>query len=745
MATYGQSFVLAFGTLLFTATSVQAQADTCPSGWTKSSSSGTCIKFYDDFKTWADARTVCQQDGGDLVTIRNENMSQFVEAQRASKRGSYWIGLHDLNKEGDFGWLDETQVATFLKWGPRQPNDMNISPYTQGQDCVEIGYWNDATWNDKACEDTNKFLCEKPATGSATGQDCVEIGYWGDERWNDKACEDTNKFVCEKPAMTSATASTCPSGWTKSPSSGTCIKFYDVFKTWADARTVCQQDGGDLVTIRDENMSQFVEASTCPSGWTKSPSSGTCIKFYDDFKTWADARTVCQQDGGDLVTIRDENMSQFVEAQRKSKTGSYWIGLHDLNKEGDFGWLDETQVATFLKWGPSQPNDMNISPYTQGQDCVEIGYWNDATWNDKACEDTNKFVCEKPAMGSDTASTCPSGWTKSPSSGTCIKFYDNSKTWADARTVCQQDGGDLVTIRDANMNQFVEAQRKSKGGSYWIGLHDLNKEGDFGWLDETQAATFLKWGPGQPNDMKSGQYTQGQDCVEIGYWDDERWNDKACAETNQFICEKPAMGSATASTCPSGWTKSPSSGTCIKFYDDSKTWADARTVCQQDGGDLVTIRDANMNQFVEAQRKSKGGSYWIGLHDLNKEGDFGWLDETQAATFLKWGPGQPNDMKSSQYTQGQDCVEIGYWDDERWNDKACAETNQFICEKPAMGSATASTCPSGWTKSPSSGTCIKFYDDFKTWADARTVCQQDGGDLVTIRDENMSQFVEGKE
>ncbi|GFO41917.1 C-type mannose receptor 2, partial [Plakobranchus ocellatus] len=142
--------------------------------------------------------------------------------------------------------------------------------------------------------------------------------------------------------------------------------------------------------------------------------------------------------------------------QRKSKRGSYWIGLHDLNKEGDFGWLDETQVATFLKWGPRQPNDMNISPYTQGQDCVEIGYWNDASWNDKACKDTNKFVCEKPAMGSDTASTCPSGWTKSPSSGTCIKFYDDFKTWADARTVCQQDGGDLVTIRDENMSQFVE-------------------------------------------------------------------------------------------------------------------------------------------------------------------------------------------------------------------------------------------------------------------------------------------------
>ncbi|GFO37605.1 C-type mannose receptor 2 [Plakobranchus ocellatus] len=130
--------------------------------------------------------------------------------------------------------------------------------------------------------------------------------------------------------------------------------------------------------------------------------------------------------------------------------------------------------------------------------------------------------------------------------------------------------------------------------------------------------------------MKSSQYTQGQDCVEIGFWDDETWNDKACAETNRFICEQPAMSSTAASTCPSGWTKSPSSGTCIKFYDDYKTWADARTVCQQDGGDLVTIRDANMNQFVEAQRKSKGRSYWIGLHDLNKEGDFGWLDETQA-------------------------------------------------------------------------------------------------------------------
>ena len=50
--------------------------------------------------------------------------------------------------------------------------------------------------------------------------------------------------------------------------------------------------------------------------------------------------------------------------------------------------------------------------------------------------------------------------------------------------------------------------------------------------------------------------------------------------------------------CPSDWVPSQASGTCIKAYDDKKTWSDARDACQQDGGDLIKIINAEMDSFV---------------------------------------------------------------------------------------------------------------------------------------------------
>ena len=53
-----------------------------------------------------------------------------------------------------------------------------------------------------------------------------------------------------------------------------------------------------------------------------------------------------------------------------------------------------------------------------------------------------------------------------------------------------------------------------------------------------------------------------------------------------------------SSKCPAGWTESPESYTCIKAYVDTQTWGDARATCQQDGGDLIKIVNAEMNTLV---------------------------------------------------------------------------------------------------------------------------------------------------
>ncbi|KAK3743318.1 hypothetical protein RRG08_007556, partial [Elysia crispata] len=65
-----------------------------------------------------------------------------------------------------------------------------------------------------------------------------------------------------------------------------------------------------LITIGLDRTAQG--KASCPSGWIESTQSGTCIKVYEDKKSWEDARAVCQAAGGDLVKIIDDSMNQFI-------------------------------------------------------------------------------------------------------------------------------------------------------------------------------------------------------------------------------------------------------------------------------------------------------------------------------------------------------------------------------------------------------------------------------------------------
>ena len=135
------------------------------------------------------------------------------------------------------------------------------------------------------------------------------------------------------------------------------------------------------------------------------------------------------------------------------------------------------------------------------------------------------------------------------------------------------------------------------GEVYWIGLHDLNGEGIYQWLDEADEvrenplricikfyhtfenivvdffvfdpfiylqysmiydsrlklmvqlylypqAEYINWGKGQPNNKGDG----GQDCVGIGskIVKGGKFNDEDCNAPGKFICEKPAKGSIKA-------------------------------------------------------------------------------------------------------------------------------------------------------------------------------------------------------
>ncbi|XP_023990133.1 LOW QUALITY PROTEIN: low affinity immunoglobulin epsilon Fc receptor [Physeter macrocephalus] len=105
-----------------------------------------CYYFGEGTKKWIQARYACSKlQGRWLVNIHSQE-EQPCPAPRdfltkhSIRRGS-WIGLRDLDIEGEFIWMDNNPLD-YSHWQPGEPNDVG-----QGENCVMMqgsGRWNDA-------------------------------------------------------------------------------------------------------------------------------------------------------------------------------------------------------------------------------------------------------------------------------------------------------------------------------------------------------------------------------------------------------------------------------------------------------------------------------------------------------------------------------------------------------------------------------------------------------------------------
>ncbi|XP_043214027.1 lectin BRA-3-like [Amphibalanus amphitrite] len=109
-------------------------------------------------------------------------------------------------------------------------------------------------------------------------------------------------------------------------------------------------------------------------------------------------------------------------------------------------------------------------------------------------------------------------------------------TWAGAVAACQTLGesSQLASIHSLVENSFI--MQTYNYAETWIGLNDIDTEGQFVWSDGTDV-DFTNWRPGQPDNHDN------EDCVEVPDMRDptaERWNDGNCDLDFHFICKMPA-------------------------------------------------------------------------------------------------------------------------------------------------------------------------------------------------------------
>ncbi|XP_075049902.1 hepatic lectin-like [Mixophyes fleayi] len=138
-----------------------------------------------------------------------------------------------------------------------------------------------------------------------------------------------------------------------------------------------------------DQLKTSVKKKPCEVGWLHFDDS--CYYLSLVKSNWQKARDGCIKKEADLAVITSEREQIFLNA--KSNAGvirRFWIGLHDIDEEGAWTWVDGSNYETSYKfWKEGEPND-----HLEGEDCGHM--WTNGEWNDVPCTyDQCYAICEK--------------------------------------------------------------------------------------------------------------------------------------------------------------------------------------------------------------------------------------------------------------------------------------------------------------------------------------------------------------
>ncbi|XP_010383359.2 CD209 antigen isoform X5 [Rhinopithecus roxellana] len=86
---------------------------------------------------------------------------------------------------------------------------------------------------------------------------------------------------------------------------------------------------------------------------------------------------------------------------------------------------------------------------------------------------------------------CPWEWTFFQ--GNCYFMSNSQQNWHDSITACQEVGAQLVVIKSAEEQNFLQLQSSRSNRFTWMGLSDLNQEGTWQWVDGSPL--LPRWSP----------------------------------------------------------------------------------------------------------------------------------------------------------------------------------------------------------------------------------------------------------
>ena len=210
---------------------------------------------------------------------------------------------------------------------------------------------------------------------------------------------------------------------------------------------------------------------------------------------------------------------------------------------------------------------------------------------------------------------------------------------------------------------------------------------------------------------------------------------------------RPHLWSIQSVELPGFGTKSPSipadaktfEKNSYRFYGEQLTWIEAKTKCEQLGGNLVVIDNDYENKFVGTLIAAAAWQdSWIGISRNQSDGT--WSTATgQALTYANWSPGQPNNQTGQEHYGLMSNRGTQAW---RWSDQPnqAQPVHQpgFVCEwnsqNPIAETTKPSSQPGPWKKLLN-GKDLTGWTPFLTTGKDNNVHTPSSGGWVMRKDE----------
>ncbi|XP_040900231.1 C-type lectin domain family 4 member D-like [Toxotes jaculatrix] len=140
-----------------------------------------------------------------------------------------------------------------------------------------------------------------------------------------------------------------------------------------------------------------IKCTECPAWWFQV--GDQCFHLSTDRQDWANSTKNCTEMGGHLAILTTREQHEAVEKESRSIGGfytDYWIGLTDSETEGDWKWVDNSELKTpFWNALKSEP-DNNLSGGPEGEDCVVVDSYSQS-WFDVPCSFLYPRICQMDA------------------------------------------------------------------------------------------------------------------------------------------------------------------------------------------------------------------------------------------------------------------------------------------------------------------------------------------------------------